>query len=138
MATPDCRRILVDTFSFVGMLNYPVHRIDVLSLEEAQNVFRNCKFESYVGNESTAKLLTSLLGVGVGTRKASRSTTLQPGDFLYVAQYSSPRSPEGAFLSEGARIQWYGISVLDEAEIDQLQQEVERLKAVLTSLGWHY
>jgi hypothetical protein len=68
-------------------------------------------WESCVGHDDTALLLTALLGVDVQKRRVS--TELRPGDVLYVAQYNGPRLPDGATsLPKGAKIRWIEARVL--------------------------
>ena len=57
-------------------------------------------FESVVGHQDTANVLTTLLGVEVPMQRVS--VRLESGDVLYVAQVTGGRLPEGATtLPEG-------------------------------------
>ena len=51
-------------------------------------------FESGVGHQDTANVLTTLLGVEVPMQRVS--VRLESGDVLYVAQVTGGRLPEGA------------------------------------------
>ena len=63
-------------------------------------VVAESSFESVVGHQDTANVLTALLGVEVPMNRAS--VRLQDGDILYVAQITGGRLPEGATtLPEG-------------------------------------
>lgn len=67
-----------------------------------------------VGHESTASLMTSLLGQPV---KAARvDLALSGDDMLLVAQYSGPRLPEGATeLPDGASLRWLRVHLVKES-----------------------
>lgn len=57
-------------------------------------------FESCVGHQDTANVLSTLLGVEVPMQRVS--VHLDSGDILYVAQFIGGRLPEGATtLPEG-------------------------------------
>lgn len=51
-------------------------------------------FESVVGHQDTANVLTTLLGVEVPMQRVS--VRLESSDILYVAQVTGGRLPEGA------------------------------------------
>lgn len=51
-------------------------------------------FESVIGHQDTANVLSTLLGVQVPMQRAS--VRLEDGDILYVAQVTGGRLPEGA------------------------------------------
>ncbi len=56
-----------------------------------------------IGHESTAAMLSELLGMPVGVSRVS--VALRSGDSVLVAQYVGPRLPEGATqLPDGARV----------------------------------
>ena len=82
--------------------------IKELSIEEVKELLSQ-GFESAIGHESTAKILTQLLGVEVPTRRIM--VTLEPEITLIVFQLME-RLPEGKILTER-----------------ELQQLIERGKA---------
>ena len=65
--------------------------------------------ESAVGHESTAKVVSSMLGFEVKPNRVSIKLT--ESDVLYVAQYTGPRLPEGATtLPEGASLEFFEVT----------------------------
>lgn len=107
-------RYLGNAFS-LGMLDFlddftGVLHVDVLSVELAHAWMLEDSWESCVGHQDTADMLSSMLGMAVPMRRVSLS--LKPGDRILVAQYSGPRLPEGATsLPEGAQIRWILVRV---------------------------
>lgn len=97
----------------LGMLDLDLCTLHVeqLSLNDARQLVRErSDWQSCVGHENTARLVSSLLDRDVPMRRVS--TSLQPHDQLLVAQYNGPRLPEGATsLPEGAKIRWYLVKV---------------------------
>lgn len=83
-----------------------VIKIYPLTTEEVKNVLSANKFQSIVGHEDTANILTNMLGIKI---QFNRTTArLSKNDELIVAQYTGPRLEQGATsLPEGARIQFY-------------------------------
>lgn len=69
-------------------------RIDV---EEARSLLVSEGFESAVGHEGTARLLSSLLGLEVGVNR--RTIFMEKGDRA-IHFFLRQRLPEGAILSE--------------------------------------
>ena len=67
-------------------------------------------FESVVGHQDTANVLTALLGVEVATQRVS--VRLDSSDVLYVAQVTGGRLPEGATtLPEGMKFTFLKVSL---------------------------
>lgn len=67
-------------------------------------------FESVVGHQDTANILTTLLGVEVPMQRVS--VRLESGDTLYVAQVTGGRLPEGATtLPEGFALAFVKVSL---------------------------
>lgn len=68
-------------------------------------------YESYVGHEDTARILSDLLGTEITYNRSS--LTFEEGDILIIAQYVGPRLPEGTTkLPEGAEFKFYVIRYL--------------------------
>jgi len=72
-------------------------RVRPISLEEVKEKLRSVSFTSAVGHESTARILTTLLGVEVPLNRVAIS--LSPSDRLIVFQIKM-RLEEGRILSE--------------------------------------
>ena len=89
---------LVNAFS-VNMLPDVKTWVLFMPLDEDTFVARlkEKEFESYVGHEGTAKLLSMLLGTGVPVNRGNLK--LQDGDEVYIVVVSE-RLPEGKVLSE--------------------------------------
>ena len=67
-------------------------------------------FESVVGHQDTANVLTTLLGVEVPMQR--KSVRLEDGDVLYVAQVTGGRLPEGATtLPEGFELAFVKVTL---------------------------
>jgi len=82
-----------------------------ISLEEARELLRE-GFTSAIGHESTARILTSLLGLEVPFSRIN--VTLEKGVRLLVAQYRGPRLEEGATtLPPGASITFYLVEIVE-------------------------
>ncbi|HHO52495.1 MAG TPA: DUF1874 domain-containing protein [Deltaproteobacteria bacterium] len=76
-----------------------------LQLDDA----RALSWESCVGHEDTAAVLSTLLGRPVEVRRVT--VKLEGGDELLVAQLDGPRLPAGArTLPAGARFRWFLVS----------------------------
>jgi hypothetical protein len=78
---------------------YPwaVVRVTRISLEEAKELLQKKKFTSAVGHESTARLLSQLLGVKI--RYNRRSVFMKPGD-IGIHFFPKTRVPEGTVLNQ--------------------------------------
>ncbi|MEO0275031.1 MAG: DUF1874 domain-containing protein [candidate division WOR-3 bacterium] len=70
--------------------------IEEIGINEAKGLLRDKEFTSCVGHESTAELVSSLLGIEVRANRIP--ITLEVGDTLVVFQITS-RLPEGKILS---------------------------------------
>lgn len=81
-----------------------------MNINEIKQILTHAGYESYIGHENTADILSSLFGVEI---KANRqSIKLDVGDVAIVAQYSGPRLPEGAtVLPEGSDIKFFLIEI---------------------------
>ena len=87
--------------------------VSALTLDLAKIWTSKNDWDSIVGHEDTARLLTSMLDTKVEVHRVS--TSLQHGDKVLVAQYNGPRLPERAkslpegskSLPEGSKIRWY-------------------------------
>lgn len=67
-------------------------------------------FESVVGHQDTANVLTTLLGVEVPMQRVS--VRLESSDVLYVAQVTGGRLPEGATsLPEGMMLKFLKVTL---------------------------
>ena len=63
---------------------------------------------SVIGHADTAAVVGGILGREILVNRTTY--TVEPGDTLYVAQYSGPRLPEGATtLPEGAMVKFFRI-----------------------------
>ncbi|MDM7320298.1 MAG: DUF1874 domain-containing protein [Fervidobacterium sp.] len=67
-----------------------------IELNYVKDLFERCGFESAVGHQATAEVLTNLLGIEVPANRTQ--IKLQPGDILIVFQLSV-RLQEGQILS---------------------------------------
>ena len=72
-------------------------KVRPISLEEAKSLLREGEYISAVGHESTARVMSALLGVDIPPNRVS--ITLQPGDRVLVFQLSV-RLAEGQVLSK--------------------------------------
>lgn len=67
-------------------------------------------FESVIGHQDTAAVVSNLLGKEASCHRAS--IHLDAGDILYVAQVTGGRLPEGATtLPEGFNLSWLKVTV---------------------------
>lgn len=83
---------------------------DPMTEEEVKEILQEYKFESYVGHEDTARILSNLLEVEIPFNRGN--LTITPDDWLIVAQYIGPRLEAGATtLPEGAEIKFYMVRV---------------------------
>lgn len=107
---------LVNAFS-LNMLqedcDYVVPEVEKFSFERAKKMLSKDNFESYIGHEDMAKVLSEMTGLKVESRR--ETLKIKEGDSLLVAQYSGPRLPEGATkLPEGAKVLFYYIFIRGE------------------------
>ena len=88
-------RYLSNGFS-LAMLDSRDVSVSVRRIEAStvKHHFSRMPWESIVGHADTAAIISGMLGMDVPV--ARKSITLQDGDYLYVAQYTGPRLPEGA------------------------------------------
>lgn len=112
------RLYLVNAFS-INMLKVPFRGSQLLLVRElgvveARKQLETFGFESAIGHESTAKVLSRELGIPIKVNRISVS--LDRGDSAIVAQISGPRLPEGAVLDErdlkDLSIRYYKVTVL--------------------------
>ena len=99
------------------MTNYGSYEFTELTLDQAQGLVAY-GHKSAVGHESTAQILSTLLGVEVLTNRVMYSQ--QPGDIALVFKLNG-RVPEGAILSVGA-IEGMGFSfgLLERVDFPEL------------------
>jgi len=71
-------------------------KVRPMTVEEVKEVLSSTSFTSAVGHESTAAILSTLLGLPVEARRVA--ITLSPGDRVIVFQLAV-RLPEGAVLT---------------------------------------
>lgn len=107
---------LVNAFS-LNMLeencNYAVPEIEKISLERAKSMLSKDNFESYIGHEDMAKILSEMTGIKVEFKR--KTLKIKEGDSIIVAQYSGPRLQEGATkLPQGSKILFYYIFIRGE------------------------
>ena len=97
------KKYLGNAFSLQMILTPVTVSIRDLTQAEFALVIPQC--ESVVGHPTTAALLSNIFGEEIKVNRIS--VQLDPGDTLYVAQYSGPRLEEGATsLPEGASFRW--------------------------------
>jgi hypothetical protein len=73
-------------------------RIRKGSIEEVKQLLQKRQFISAVGHESTAKLMSILLGIPINVNRIT--ITLKPGDILIVFQLRTGRLPTATELTE--------------------------------------
>jgi hypothetical protein len=73
-------------------------------LEEAKSILQEGGYESAVGHQTTADILSTLLGLPVEARRVA--ITLSPGDRVVVFQILV-RLPEGAVLTRDEVLSLY-------------------------------
>ena len=93
-------------------------KVRPLALEEVKETLRSVSFTSAVGHESTARILTTLLGVEVPLNRVA--ITLSPGDRVVVFQLAV-RLAEGQVLSQEEVLALYqeGKASFVEVVVDQ-------------------
>ncbi len=104
---------VVNSFS-LNMLPFQMETFVIkgrkVTIEEAADILKRSGFQSYVGHEDLAGIVTSQLGVSVLYNR--QTLTVQKGDSVLVCQYRGPRLPEGATtLPEGAVIEYYLVEI---------------------------
>ena len=81
-----------------------------MTAAEAGRLLAEKGVESFVGHADTARLFSAQTGVEVPFNRAF--SQLAAGEEFVLGQYLGPRLPEGSTqLPEGARIQWYLVSI---------------------------
>ena len=97
-----------------------------LSFKEIQPDAIPADLYSVVGHPDTARVLSGILGHDVPFNRETYK--VQPGDVLYVAQYSGPRLPEGATqLPEGSNIRFY--------KVEEVQPDIGALMGAVPFIG---
>ena len=104
-------KIISNAFSFnmvdwEGQAGLPVTvNAREMDLKEFKEELEKGGWESSVGHADIARVLSEMTGVEIPVNR--RNDTLKDGDFVFVAQYTGPRLPEGATsLPEGAKIRF--------------------------------
>lgn len=104
------QNILANAFS-ISML--PMEAMNFIRVRKITPDEIPTDVESAIGHESTAKVVSSILGFEVKPNRVS--VKLTESDVLYVAQYTGPRLPEGATtLPEGAHFEFYEVTFRDK------------------------
>ena len=104
------KHILVNAFSLTML---PVEAMNFIRVRKITPDEIPTDVESAIGHESTAKVVSSILGFEVKPNRVS--VKLTESDVLYVAQYTGPRLPEGATtLPEGAHFEFYEVTFRDK------------------------
>ncbi|MEM4004559.1 MAG: DUF1874 domain-containing protein [Desulfurococcaceae archaeon] len=95
---PYWKRLYVASAFSLGMLKYSPSQLTVVKLDDegAKRTVEGSEFISIVGHESTAQLMSTLLGVPITVNRAQ--VQLEPGDVVLVFQILT-RLPEGKVLS---------------------------------------
>lgn len=102
--------ILVNAFA-LSML--PLEAMNIIRVKKINPDEVPTDVESAVGHESTAKVVSNILGFEVKPKRVSIKLT--ESDVLYVAQYTGPRLPEGATtLPEGASLEFVEVTFYKE------------------------
>ena len=97
-----------------------------LSFKEIQPDAIPADIYSVIGHADTARVVGGLLGREIPANRVTYKA--QPGDVLYVAQYTGPRLPEGATqLPEGAEIRFY--------KIEEVQPDIGALLGAVPFIG---
>lgn len=87
---------------------FPEFPVMTISVKEVtpEEVPSDCM--SVIGHADTAAVVGGILGREILVNRTTY--TVEPGDTLYVAQYSGPRLPEGATtLPEGAMVKFFRV-----------------------------
>jgi hypothetical protein len=106
-------KYLMNAFS-IGCLDFVNETQDaILTIEiiPEASFFEDAKDAiSRIGHADTAELLSAMAGYPIKMER--QSTSLVPGDIIYVAQYNGPRLPEEAkSLPDGAKFRFYIITI---------------------------
>ena len=127
------KRILVNALSLNMVEGDVLFDCRKVSIKDARQLL-SCGFESAVGHEDLARMLSRLLGFTVQARRVN--VAVAPGDELVIAQYSGPRlEPGTTTLPEGAKIVWWYVIVQESGSIRELSAEVKRLRGLLGTAG---
>lgn len=108
-------RLYVSSAFSLNMLETPAS-IDVseLTLEEVIDMLHSYSWESCVGHESTARVMSQLTGVEIPVNR--KTVKLARGDMMIVFQIMT-RLPEGKVLSEeelkSIPTQWFLVEVFE-------------------------
>lgn len=93
-----------------GKLVPVTNRIDI---ERIKDVYSEMQFESCIGHQTTAEILSSMLGRDIPCNRCT--VDLKEGEKAIIAQYKGPRLPEGATkLPEGAEIVCYLVEMITQ------------------------
>lgn len=77
-----------------------------ISLDEVTNLVKSKPFESYIGHQDLANIVSNMIGVNIPYNRGN--LLVGKGTKLLICQYRGPRLPEGAtVLPEGAVIEFY-------------------------------
>lgn len=77
-----------------------------IAVEDVANILRNNNFESYIGHQDLANIVSFIVGVNIPYNRGN--LLADKGAKLLICQYRGPRLPEGAtMLPEGAVIEFY-------------------------------
>ncbi|MEM2294314.1 MAG: DUF1874 domain-containing protein [Nitrososphaerota archaeon] len=92
------KRLFVASAFSLAMLKYSPSQLTVIKLDDeaAKRTVEGSEFISIVGHESTAKMMTELLGVPIPVNRSM--VQLEPGDIVLVFQIMV-RLPEGKVLT---------------------------------------
>lgn len=104
------RNVLTNAFSLTML---PIEAMNFVRVKKINPNDVPADVESAMGHESTAKVVSSILGFEVKPNRVS--IRMSESDVLYVAQYTGPRLPEGATtLPEGASLEFFEVTFRKE------------------------
>ena len=84
--------------------------VNTIHRDGVRNILSQGEVKSFVGHQSTADLLTTILGTEIRMNRESLSLPLAGRWSLIVAQYTGPRLMEGATeLPEGAKMVFWQV-----------------------------
>lgn len=129
--------IILNSFSIQMLSGNSDISIKEVSKEQVKNLFGRAgesseegiiyNFNSYIGHQDTANILTSILGFQVPMNRANYTMTKK--DTVIVAQIGGGRLPEGCIeLPEGVVIKFYKVNVINPDIIEIGEQIIEDLK----------
>ncbi len=97
-----------NAFSLNMLENFPVTcTIEEINIKEVKEMLRFYKWQSSIGHEATAKVLTSLMDIEISYNRVTLKLSLS-NDQCIVAQYSGPRLEEGTtVLPKDATIKFF-------------------------------